>query len=326
MIMVSVGARPGGRGVAYVAFAATAWGTGGAVAAVLYRDSGLGSLAVSFWRFTGGAVLLALVWPLLRPRGSARLRRQFTAAPVRLLVTGVGLAVSQTAYFAAVGLAGVAVATVVTLGAGPVLVALGARLWMTERLNRGGTAIVAIALAGLALLLLGGGGDTASGSAPAAGIGLALLAALGFAGTTLLNRAMGTAQYGGSPVGNALIGFAVGACCLLPLAVREGLWPTDGDPLAVGALLGYLGLFPSAIAYALFFIGLTSVTATTATLIALVEPLTAAVIGVLFLGERLNAPAVAGGLVLLSAVLALALRTHRTIPPPPHEADGQPPD
>jgi hypothetical protein len=32
----------------------------------------------------------------------------------------------------------------------------------------------------------------------------------------------------------------------------------------------------------------------------------------LFLGERLNAPAVAGGLVLLSAVLALAIHARRT--------------
>ena len=44
----------------------------------------------------------------------------------------------QTAYFASVEATGLAVATVVTLGAGPVLIALGARLALGERLGRGG--------------------------------------------------------------------------------------------------------------------------------------------------------------------------------------------
>ncbi|CAM5399541.1 hypothetical protein SFUMM280S_05236 [Streptomyces fumanus] len=66
----------------------------------------------------------------------------------------------QTAYFAAVRSTGLAVATVVALGAGPGLIALGARLTLGERLGRGGTAAVAGALAGLGVLVLGGGGAT----------------------------------------------------------------------------------------------------------------------------------------------------------------------
>lgn len=311
--MVRLDVLPMGRGVLYIAIAATAWGTGGAVAAVLYPSSGLDPLAVSFWRFAGGAALLALAWPLLRRPGSPALRRQFTAAPVRLLVTGVGMAVSQTAYFAAVGLAGVGVATVVTLGAGPVLIALGARMWMAERLGRPGAAIVVAALAGLALLVLGGG--SGAGPSAALGTGLAVLSALGYAGTILLNRAMGAADDEFSPIGSAVIGFAIGACCLLPFAWWEGLLPTRGNLVVTGALLGYLGLVPSAVAYALFFVGLTSVGATTAGVVALIEALTAAVIGVTLLGEHLTVPAVAGSLVLLGAVAARAAQ-ERTLTTP----------
>lgn len=54
---------------------------------------------------------------------------------VRVLGTGIGLTVFQSAYFAAVEATGLAVGTVVTLGAGPVLIAVGARLTMGERLG-----------------------------------------------------------------------------------------------------------------------------------------------------------------------------------------------
>ena len=70
-------ALPVGRGLWFVCMAATAWGTGGAVAAILYDTSGLGPVAVSWWRFAGGFVLLAAGrrWfgprlPLRFPRGS----------------------------------------------------------------------------------------------------------------------------------------------------------------------------------------------------------------------------------------------------------------
>jgi DME family drug/metabolite transporter len=301
------------RGLVYIAIAATAWGTGGAVAAVLYLNSGLGAVSVSFWRFLGGAVLLGLAWPFLGG-GGAGLWRQFTAAPVRLVITGVGLAVYQTAYFAAVGAAGVAVATVVTLGAGPVLIAIGSRIWMDERLGRAGAVIMLSSLTGLALLVLGGGAT--SGADSVLGIGLALLSAVGYAGTTLLNRAMSKAD-AADPIGNAVIGFVVGALCLLPPALAADILPGPDDLGLTVVMLVYLGLGPSALAYALFFLGLTSVKATTAAVIALVEPLTAAVIGVALLDERLSPAAIAGGLLLLSAVIVLAVSSKPAAVPVP---------
>lgn len=54
-------ALPVGRGLLYVTLAATAWGTAGAAAALLYRGSGLGPLALTFWRTFGGLVLLLAV-------------------------------------------------------------------------------------------------------------------------------------------------------------------------------------------------------------------------------------------------------------------------
>jgi len=106
-----------------------------------------------------------------RPAGTAR------PLPKRLwlVATGLGLTVFQAAYFGAVEATGVAVGTVVTMGAGPVLIAIGARLLLSERLGGGGATAVAAALVGLALLVLGGG----QGTVRAAGVALALLSAAG---------------------------------------------------------------------------------------------------------------------------------------------------
>jgi DME family drug/metabolite transporter len=293
--------------VFFVSVAAAAWGTGGVVAAVLYRTSGLGPVAVSFWRFGCGVAVLAVVCALRRPVAGPGPRWG------RLAVTGVGMAVSQTAYFGAVGAVGATVGTVVTIGAGPVFIALGARATLGERLGARGAWAVGGALTGL--LLLAGPGAVAgavagpgvvAGSRPALGVGLALLSAAGYAGVTLLGRAAGTGGDGGDPFRAALAGFGVGALCLLPLALAEGVVPRAAGLAGTTGWLLYLGVVPTALGYGLFFTGLAVVPATTASVVALVEPLTAAAIAVTLLGERLTVAGAAGGVLLLAAVALLA--------------------
>src|SRR5262249_12552828 len=132
MIMFSL-SLPVGRAMLAITVAAIVWGTGGPVASMLYEAGGLDPLTVSFLRFLVGARALAAAWPWRRGPGAASPAGRVRAEPVKLAATGIGMAVSQTAYFAAIESAGVAVATVVTLGASPILVALGARLWLGER-------------------------------------------------------------------------------------------------------------------------------------------------------------------------------------------------
>jgi drug/metabolite transporter, DME family len=312
-----------GRGLAYVFAAATAWGTGGAVAAVLYNTSGLGPVAVSFWRFASGALLLAVAGRFVRRPGAG--------APIGALVRGrwgwlsligAGLAIYQTAYFAAVQRTGVAVATIVTLGSGPILIAVGGHLTTDERVGRSGAVTIGVALVGLVLLASGGGGV---GPAPLQGMALALLSAVGYAGVTLLTRAMGRRNGGGDQYNLTLVGTAIGTACLLPFAALEGPLPTAGDPLRNAALLGYLGAVPTALAYGLFNIGLASVRATTASVIALVEPVAAAAIAVALLGERMTVPATVGTIILMAAVVILALAERGGGPRPAEpERPGEP--
>ena len=197
----------------------------------------------------------------------------------------------------------------VSVGPGPVLSRLGARLFMNERLGLAGAGTVAMALVGLVLLVAGG--STTTASAPLLGLACALLSALGYAGVTLLSRHLGRGGDGGDPQRNALGGFAVGMVFLFPLAAVEGLLPTSGELGQQLALLAYLGAVPTALAYSLFFAGLSVIRATTASVIALVEPVTAAIVAVVLLDERLTVLATVGSIVLLGAVVTLSLGEQR---------------
>ena len=299
--------QPTGRGLAYVVFAATAWGTAGAAAALLYTASGLGPFTLTFWRAAGGFLLLLAVRALRPRRPAAAGRAPRRRGAVRVLLTGIGLTVFQTAYFCAVRSTGLAVATVVTLGSGPVLIAVAARLVMGERLGRGGVVAVAGALAGLGVLVLGGGGTAVRPT----GILLAVLSASGYAGITLLTRWYGRRGGGGDPLDTSLWSFGICAAAMLPLACAQGILPPAAHLGRTLVLLVYLASVPTAFAYALYFAGAAVLRAATVSVVALIEPVSAGVIAVVLLGERLTAAMLAGTVVLLTAVAALAWEESR---------------
>jgi DME family drug/metabolite transporter len=320
--MSNVIGRPVGRGLAYLAIAGATWGTTGAAADLLYRSSDLGPLAVTFWRYAVGLAFLLVVLAL-------RSRRP-TAAPAHLagpssslssspstsrlglrVATGVMLTVFQAAYFAAVDATGVAVSTVVTLGAAPVLIAFAARLTLGERLGRSGMVAVSGAIVGLVVLVLGNQG---AGTVHPWGVALALLSAAGFAGSTLLARWTGRGAGGEDPTVLTTWAFVVGAVVVLPLALAEGLLPHTAEPGRVVALVVYVAAVPTALAYPLYFAGAAVVRAATASVVMLIEPVNAALIAVTVLDERVTAATVVGTLVLLTAVAALATAERRNLP------------
>ncbi|MFF7560823.1 DMT family transporter [Streptomyces pseudovenezuelae] len=292
---------PVGRGLVYLIVAGTTWGTAGAVASLIYRTSDLGPVALSFWRCAAGLAVLLAVRPV-RPRARTAVSEPFGRRALRIGASGVGLAVFQTAYFAAVRSTGLAVATVVTLGAGPVLIALGARLTLGERIGRGGAVAVTGALAGLGVLTLGG----ADASVRPLGVLLGLLSAAGCCVMTLITRAA-RAESSGTSVAV----FAVTSLCLLPLALDEGLLPHTARPALLLGLLAYLAIVPTALAYTLYFAAAAVVRSTTVSVIMLLEPVSAAVAAVVLFGERLTPAVLVGTLLMLGAVAGLAVTETR---------------
>ncbi|MFD7405933.1 DMT family transporter [Streptomyces sp. NPDC059866] len=302
----AVSGLPVGRGLLYLIVAGAAWGTAGAAASLVYRTSDMGSVALSFWRCAAGLVLLLAARPLHPRTRTTPVPEPLARKALRIGATGLGLAVFQTAYFAAVSATGLAVATVVTLGAGPVLIALGARLTMGERLGRAGLMAVAGALTGLGVLVLGGG-DTA---VRPWGVALALLSAAGYSAMTLLTRYWG--RDGGADASRTTVwAFAVTTLCLLPFALAEGLVPHTAEPVRLLWLVAYIAAVPTALAYALYFAGAAVVRSATVSVIMLLEPVSAAVLAVVLLGEHLTVPTLAGTLLMLGSVAGLAVAEAR---------------
>ncbi|NUT06987.1 MAG: EamA family transporter [Hamadaea sp.] len=290
-------------GVFFVAAAAVAWGMGGVVASVLYRISGMGPLAVSFWRAGFGVLVLVLVQ--LARRRPVGLRALFPRDWV-MIVIGLGLAVYQSAYYLSIAEAGVAVGTVATLGACPILVAVGARLFLGEPLTGRALLAIGVAIAGL-VMIVGGPGEV--GPHPVLGVIWALASAAGYAVVTLLTRRYAD-RIGSDDVGKTLASFVVATLCLSPMAAAEGLLPASNGLVALGWLI-FLGIVPTAMAYTMFFNGLKTVPATTAAMLVLIEPVSALAVAVAVLGERLGLPAVAGTVMLLAAVAAMSVPVRR---------------
>ncbi|TFV90456.1 EamA family transporter [Blastococcus sp. CT_GayMR16] len=291
------------RGFLLVVLAALCWGTSGVSGQIVADRAGLGPLDIAWHRMAIGAVALLIGTALTWRRRSAPTGPITRGTAVRLLLVGAGLAAYQLAYFAAVATAGVSIATLVALGLAPLLIAVGATLLGHGRPDRATVVALVVALTGLVLLVgISAGADT--GTTVVLGALMAVGSALGYAVVTLA----GAGVPAGIPV--TLAGFAGGAVLLTPVALIVGLRFTT-DPVALAVLL-YLGLVPSALAYALFFTGLRTVPGAVASIVTLLEPLTATALATAFLGERLAPAALAGGLLVLAAVAGLYLRRLRT--------------
>ena len=271
-------------------------------AAVLFGTTGTAQtlapeiepLVVGAARIAVGAALLVLVALLVG-------RMRVGARGGAVLLGGACVALYQVTFFAAVAETGVAIAAVVALGSAPAFTGLLARALGGERLHRRWAAATALASAGVALLVLGGGTD---GEVAPAGVGLALMSGAGYAGYAVLGKRMLDA--GGTPEGVMAAVFATGAVLLLPLLAIVPL----GELTSPGgiALTLYLGAIPTALAYILFARGLERIGAGETATLTLAEPLTAAALGVIALGERPGAAAAVGAALVLSGLVLLALR------------------
>jgi drug/metabolite transporter, DME family len=272
------------------------WGTGGLTGTLLGAAAGLSPLSVAALRLlAGGALIVAFrVIPGRRwPAGRA--------AWARIAVTGLLAATFQAAYFSAVSLTSVSLATLVTIGAAPVIVLVAELLLGRRRLDRSCVTRTALALAGLGLLI----GLPSGGYGPAAVLdsaSMALLASAGFAVLTLIGA---TPVPGLGEEAVTGLGFTAGGLLVLPLAALTGglaFRPT----LAALGWLAALATGPTALAYTLYFRGLRRAPASTGALLSLLEPLTATVLSVGFLGNRLSPTGMAGAVLLAAAVLSTA--------------------
>lgn len=281
---------------------AAAWGSTGTAAH--FAPAGASSASIGAARIVlGGAVLFALA------ARRAELRALLAGSRASLLLATVAVAGYQLCFFSAVRLTGVAIGTVLAIGSAPVFTGIIGRLAMGTALTGRWMLATAAAIAGCAVLVTGG---QAAGVRPG-GVGLALLAGLCYAVYAVTAARLIS---GGSPE-TVVMGVLFGGAAVLlapVLAATSPGWLATGRGLAVTA---YLGLVTTVAAYLLYGRGLRTIPAPAAVTLGLAEPVVAALLGVVVLGERLTGASVAG-LVLVG--LAIVILT--AAPAGPRRADS----
>ncbi|WPZ22314.1 EamA family transporter [Sulfitobacter faviae] len=301
-------------GVIAILFAAVVWGTTGTAATFAPEVSAaaIGAAAMGL----GG-----IAQALCAGRGILNQRRRLWQQRRLLVIGALAVAVYPLAFYGAMRLAGVTVGTVITIGSAPLLSALIEYLLDGRRLTLRWSFGAAVGLIGMGLICLAEGdahGSAASAPSVPLGVLLGLIGGFTYALYSWSARRM-MLQGTGSAVAMGAT-FGLGGLLLMPvLAVSGGAFLASWTNAAVGL---YMAAVPMFLGYIAFGYGLARVEASTATVITLFEPVVAAVLAVVIVGERLppqgwvGVALVIGCLAIITLPAPRRLRRHTPAPPP----------
>jgi DME family drug/metabolite transporter len=295
------------RAVVLVLLAAVLFGTTGTAQALGAPD--VPALSLGAARIAIGGAVLALVAAVLARRsratpGLSPRRRPATALTV--LVGASGVVAYQPAFFVGTERLGVALGTLVALGSAPL--ATGILSWILDRRFPGTrwAAATAVAMVGL-VLLAGVGGPSAGNGADALGLVSSLGAGLSYAVYSLMSKRLLDGGWTAPGAMGAVFGSAAMVSVVI-LAGTDSAWLAT--PRGASAAL-WLGLGTVTVAYLLFAAGLRSLPAASVSTLTLVEPLTAAVLGLVVLRETLSTTSWLGLAAIVLGIVILVMRPRR---------------
>lgn len=288
--------------VLLILLASLCFGTTGTAQALLH---GTDPVTVGLARIAIGGVVLGAIG-LLPARRSIAARPPSRPEVGTIAVGTAGVLVYQPAFFLGTLSNGVAVGTVVALGSSPVIT--GALAWALRRERPGAAWAVATALAAAGVAVLAFTGNGPRGGVQPLGVLASLVAGLAYAAYTLAGKRI--IEFGRAPsVAMAAMFGAAGVVSVVLLAVLHPAWLGTGSGIGVAM---WLGLVTTSLAYLLFGAGLAWLRPATVSTLTLAEPLTATVLGVALLGERLDGGTVLGLLVLAAGLVVLAIDAGRS--------------
>ena len=273
-----------------VLLGAILWGTTGT--AQTFMPQTIHPLAVGASRLAVGGFSLLFILLIMR-------KIDFRNWPWKsTLYAAISMAIFQYLFFSSVRLTGVAIGTVVTIGSAPVFSGIIEWLLLNRRPTRVWIMATALAIIGCVLLFLNKDGIVVN----PVGVVMSLGAGLLFAFYTLVNKDVLDKV---ESVPAVAVIFSMSAMMLLPflfLFETEGLMTGRGISVVL-----YLGIVTTSMAYILFSAGLKRIPSSSAVTLSLAEPLTAAVLSVIVVGERLNGTSWMGIAMLLGGILVLTL-------------------
>ena len=293
------------RGYLIALIATVLWSTTGPFISYLSKTYALPSLVLAFWRdlFVSFGMLVGL---LLFSRARFHLDRSHWKF---MLFYGLTLAVFNSMWTFSVQFNGAAVATVLAFSS-PAMTAILSRIVYKERI--GWVKTVSIGLSLIGLVYVSGAQDPATWQVNAAGILFGLLTGF-FFGVYNLEGKHASDEHIDSWTA-LLYSFAIATFFLFffnlgndffsgKSLLGEMLWL--GNSVSGWGILFFLGVAPTLGGFGLYTLSMRFIPATTANLIATLEPVLTSVLAYFFLSETLAGSQLFGGLLILAGVVIL---------------------
>jgi len=290
-------------GIAAILFSAFVWGTTG-TAATFAPDVSAAAIGAAAMGIGG------IAQALMAARGIARSHKALWHQRRLLIIGAISVAIYPLAFYGAMRMAGVTVGTVITIGSAPLLSALIEYMLDRRALTRQWSLGAAIGLIGMGMISLTEGqthGNIVTGTSVPLGVCLGLVGGLTYALYSWTARKM--MLQGTQPRVAMGATFGLGGVLLMPVLIATGApFLASWSNAAVGA---YMAAVPMFLGYLTFGFGLARVHASTATVITLFEPVVAAVLAVLIVGERLPALGWIGVVMVIGCLIVITMPVPR---------------
>ena len=277
------------------------WGTYGSFLTAI-EARGMGANVINFLRFASTS-LPVLIWLLLKDREKLRVKGKDL-----WLFAANGLA--SILFFTACYAAAIRETKIATAAAllytAPAIVLLLSALLFGEKLTPRKIVCVLLAVLGCALVSgLGGGG----GALTLRGLLLGLGAGLGYALYSIFSRLI--QQRGYSTFTNVCWTFLLAAAAYLAISIAEGSASQIARLPGAAGLSVVCGLFTGLLAYLLYTAGLREMEPSRAAQLATIEPVFAALLGVVLFSQRLSWTECLGVALVVISVVGMNLRGGR---------------
>jgi len=258
------------RASLFALLAGVTWGCSGTLASFL--PGGFSSLTIGAFRLlVGGTFLL-----LFAGRGIGKLFRPRSGEGKTLVLSVIAISLTQITFFTAVLKAGVGLSTMIYIGLSPLFAGIIEHLVDRTPLDRRWYRSVGLTLTGSLLL----GGINWGNLREPSGLFFALAASLGWSLTGLTMKRLQRRR--GSLEVTTLVMF-LGGVVMAPLLIRADWNLVFSWPVPLTLLL--LGFLTASVPYVLFNRSVRTIPAGHAFVLGMTEPLTAALLGVILLGE-----------------------------------------
>lgn len=257
------------------------------------RGINLPTVVIVWARALISACTLLLVHLIFRKR----IGKEILSFLVPMLVSGVFLAVDWIGLFASYRYTTIATATLCYYIT-PVLVLIGAAVFLKERLTA--RKVVCIAAAFLGMILVSGVAENGlPGPGELKGVLLALLGAAGYSGVILINK-----KYpDGDPLMRAFVQLSTAAVIMTPFILKTTHLNAYTLSVKDVVLLFILGVVMTAAAYIAYFSLVVRIPSSSVAFFSYADPVVAVMISVFLLGEPFSLSALAGGILIMGAAL-----------------------